>query len=135
MKKTAKYRFLIAISVSLITLPFVAAQTQATAPKTDSGRFLYQSCQLRLKVLDDPSFKATPREAAHALMCDSYVQGFTDGMISSSHEYCPVAVTREQAIRKYAAFMTENPLFLNEDKLEGLALVLRQIYRCPQNKH
>ena len=103
---------------------------QVTEAHTDSGAFLYQACQVRLKLIDDPHFRASPREATDALMCDSYIQGFTDGMFSSSQEFCTRAVTREQAIRKYVSFMTETPLFLKEDKLIGVSLVLRSLYRC-----
>lgn len=123
----------------VITLMFFGSKStvmaQVTETRTDSGAFLYQACQVRLKVIDAPHFKPTPREAAHALMCDSYIQGFTDGMIGSSHEFCIVPVTREQAIRKYVSFMTETPYFLKEDKLTGVALVLHPLYRCPQNQH
>ena len=67
-------------------------------------------------------------------MCDSYLQGFTDGMISSSHEFCALPVTREQAIRKYVSFLTENQYLLQEDKLMGVALVLQPLYQCLKNK-
>ena len=107
-----------------------AVDGHATQSGADSGAFLYQACQVRLKTIDEPQFKPTSREAGYALMCDSYVQGFTDGMIGSSHEFCAQTVTREQTIRKYVAFMTENPLFLKEDKLMAVALVLQPIYRC-----
>jgi hypothetical protein len=113
----------------------LAALAQVTEARTNSGAFLYHSCQLRLKAIDDPHFKPTPHEIADALMCDSYIQGFTDGMISNSHEFCALPVTREQAIRKYISFMTENSYFLKEDKLAGVAMVLRPLYRCPQSQH
>ena len=109
----------------------VTAVAQDAVSRVNSGIFLYQACQVRLKVVNDIHFTPAPREAAHALMCDSYIQGFSDGMIASSHEFCALAVTREEAIRKYVSFMTENPLFMKEDKLMGVALVLQPLYRCP----
>lgn len=113
----------------------IAAVAQVTKTRTDSGTFLYQSCQVRLKAIDDLRFKPSPREAADALMCDSYIQGFIDGMIGSSHEFCALPITREQALRKYISFMKENPYFLREDKFIGLAMVLHSLYRCPQSQH
>ena len=127
-----RFTFMIAL---LLFGSKLAAVAQVTESRTDSGAFLFQSCQVRLKAIDDPQFKPTSREAADALMCDSYIQGFTDGMIGSSHEFCVLPVTREQAIRKYISFMTENPSFLKEDKLTGVALVLHPLYRCPQSQH
>ncbi len=122
----------------VVALVFIGSKAtvgaQVTQARTDSGAFLYQACQVRLRAIDDSHFKPTPREAADALMCDSYLQGFTDGMIGSSHEFCALPVTREQAIRKYILFMTENQYFLKEDKLAGVALVLQTLYRCPQTK-
>ena len=127
-------RYALAIALMLFGSRFTAI-AQVEGARSDSGAFLFQSCQLRLKALDDAHFKPTPREAADALMCDSYIQGFTDGMIGSSHEFCALPVTREQAIRKYISFMNENPIFLKEDKLTGLAMVLHPLYRCPQSQH
>jgi hypothetical protein len=70
--------------------------------------------------------------ASRALMCDSCFEGFMDGAISSSG-YCLQKVSREDAIRKYVAFMTENSFFLKEDKLMSMALVLAPVFKCPAN--
>jgi hypothetical protein len=112
----------------------VTLAAQVPEPRIDSGAFLYKACQIRLKVIDNPNFSLAPREASSALMCDSYIQGFTDGMVSASHDFCPLPVTREQAIRKYVLFVAENS-FLKVDKLIAVALVLQDLYRCPQSKN
>ena len=96
----------------------------------DSGAFLYEACQLRVKYMNDPNAKLDQREVTRALMCDSYVNGFIDGGLASGG-YCLQKVTREDAIRKYVAFMTEQPLFLKEDKMMSMALVLRSLFKCP----
>jgi hypothetical protein len=100
----------------------------------DSGAFLYNACELRLKVIDDPNSSITPIDATHALMCQSYIQGFIDGMLSSSHEFCIKPITQERATREYVIFMTKYPLFLKEDKLTGLALALHPLYKCVAKK-
>lgn len=81
----------------------------------DSGAFLYEACQLRVKYMNDPNAKLDQREVTRALMCDSYVNGFIDGGLASGG-YCLQKVTREDAIRKYVAFMTEQPLFLRKTR-------------------
>jgi len=122
-------RLTIAVALAIVGMTFTA-KAQMSEPGNDTGEFLYQSCSLRLKAIDEPTFKPSPREATHALMCDAYIQGFTDGMIGSSHDYCVAQITREQVIRKYVSFVTENPYFRKEDKLLGIAMVLHSIYRC-----
>jgi hypothetical protein len=129
-----RYSFSLLIVISLLATASVQGQGKQKEMKIDSGAFLYDACQIRLKVIDNASFVPTPLDATHALMCQSYVQGFTDGMLASSHDFCIKPVTQEQAIRKYVAFMTENPIFLKEDKMMSLALVLHPLYSCTHDK-
>ena len=117
------------LGLGLLALSF-SALGQERKPSIDNGTFLYAACQLRVKYMNDPNAKLDQLEVTHALMCDSYVNGFIDGALASGG-YCLQKVTREDAIRKYVAFMTERPLFLKEDKMISLALVLQPLFKCP----
>ena len=120
--------------VSCTTTASMLGQSKNDRTSLDSGAFLYNACQLRLKVIDNPNSALTPIEATHALMCQSYIQGFVDGMLSSSHEFCIKPVTQENATREYVSFMTKYPLFLKEDKIMSVALALHPLYKCGSNK-
>lgn len=127
------------ISLALIiglcaTTASMHGQSSNEPTSLDSGMFLYHACQLRLKVIDDPNSVLTPVEATHALMCQSYIQGFVDGMLSSSHEFCIKPVTQEDATREYVSFMTKYPVFLKQDKMMSVALALHPLYKCDSKK-
>jgi hypothetical protein len=67
-------------------------------------------------------------------MCQSYLQGFIDGMLSSSHDFCIKPITQEEVIRKYVSYMTENPVLLKEDKMMSVALAVQTLYKCGSKK-
>jgi hypothetical protein len=123
----------LALGLGLLACSF-SAVGQELKPSINSGAFLYEACQLRVKYMNDPNAKLDQREVSRALMCDQYVNGFIDGAIASGG-YCLQKVTREDAIRKYVAFMTEYPLFLKEDKMMSMALVLQPLFKCPAVSH
>ena len=116
---------------------FVAAslrpQDAAKLQDFEKGSWLFHVCQANIRGTDAPN-GADAAEAALANECLDYFQGFTEGSEVSTAQFCATGSSTGTMVRVYVKYMETHPKLLDEHRVVGLLLALKENYPCPKPK-
>jgi hypothetical protein len=101
--------------------------TPARAVDTADGNFLLGSCQISLRVMDNPSIRVDVYEAWRDGMC----LGLIAGVAEASPLVCYAnGVTNGQSLRVVVKFLQDHPEKLNERDTTLIREALAQAFPC-----
>jgi hypothetical protein len=114
----------------VLILAFVVALLLATpvrAQDVTSGNYLIGSCQITLRVIDNPNITLDKYEAWR----DGYCRGIIEGVGAASPLVCsPQGVTFSQEYRIVTKYLQDHPERLNSHGAELVQEALVQAFPC-----
>ena len=96
------------------------------------GSWLFHVCQVNIRNTDVAN-GGNPAEVGLVTECLDYFQGFVEGAVVSTAQFCPPisSTTTTAMIRVYLNYMQAHPKLLDAHRVVGLLLALKESYPCP----
>jgi hypothetical protein len=108
---------------------FVASlrpQDDGKLKEYQKGSWLFHACQANIRNTDAAN-GGNPAEVGLVTECLNYFQGFVEGAVVSTPQFCPAisSTTTTPMIRVYLNYMQAHPKLLDEHRVVGLLFALK----------
>jgi Rap1a immunity proteins len=122
----AVFGLLMLAILALLGLPAQAQQD------VSSGNYLLGSCQITVRLTDNPSQTLSQYESWRDGYCRGVIEGVTTGAILSSQLCRPDGLTNSQAVRVVFKFLQDHPEELSQRGAKLVFEALTQAFPCSQ---